>query len=107
MNRPRGRDAGIGKHGSPGGNSSGDIFLVFSTANSNPGSSSHSAVSSFDFLDDNEFDPYYLAAVQCVEEAVIDAMLAAEDMTTLRPPDRVCRALTAELPGAAPGAASR
>jgi D-aminopeptidase len=34
--------------------------------------------------------------VEAVEEAVINAMVAAEDMTTLNPPGRVCRAIDAE-----------
>ena len=30
-------------------------------------------------LDDGLFDPVYMAVVDCVEEAVVNAMLAAED----------------------------
>ena len=47
-------------------------------------------------VNDGLFDPIYLAAAEAVEEAVINALLAAEDMTTLRPPDLVCRAIDAE-----------
>ena len=44
-------------------------------------------------INDEAFDPIYLAAVEAVEEAVVNAMLAADDMTTLRPAGHVCRAL--------------
>lgn len=48
---------------------------------------------SLECLNDEVLDDVYLAAVEAVEEAVLNALVAAEDMTTLRPPDRVCRAL--------------
>lgn len=50
-----------------------------------------------DVINDEVFDPIYLAATEAIEEAVINAMLAAEDMTTLRPPDLVCRAIDAQV----------
>ncbi|UVC08014.1 P1 family peptidase [Rhizobium sp. TH2] len=71
---------GIGRNGTPGGNNSGDIFLAFSTANAHPmlyGSGGHLAV---EMVNDELLDPVYLATVDCVEEAVVNAMLAAEDM---------------------------
>jgi D-aminopeptidase len=43
------------------------------------------------------FDPYYLAAVEATEEAVLNAMLAARDFTTLKPAGKTCRALDADL----------
>ncbi len=33
-----------------------------------------------EMLNDDLFDPVYLAAVECVEEAVLNAMVAARDM---------------------------
>ena len=42
---------------------------------------------------DQGHDPIYLAAVEATDEAVVNAMLAAEDMTTLQSPRRVCRAI--------------
>lgn len=84
---------GIGRHGTPGGNLSGDIFLAFSTANPFQRGELTRGTHDFRFLADEEFDPYYLAAVEATEEAVLNAMAAAEDMTTLRPPGKICRAL--------------
>ncbi|HQU67679.1 MAG TPA: P1 family peptidase [Albidovulum sp.] len=87
---------GIGRNGTPGGNNSGDIFLAFSTANRRSRASMETGVLSFDWLSDNDFDPYYLAAVEATEEAVINAMLAAEDFETLKPAGKVCRAMRPE-----------
>ncbi|MDZ5448299.1 P1 family peptidase [Labrys sp. ZIDIC5] len=70
---------GIGRNGTPGGNNSGDIFLAFSTANARP--MLHRAPPRFgiEILNDERLDPAYLAVVDSVEEAVVNAMLAAED----------------------------
>jgi D-aminopeptidase len=84
---------GIGRGGTPGGNGSGDIFLAFSVANPMPLSRIDQAFLSFDWVNDEQCDPIYLAAVESVEEAVVNALLAAEDMTTLRPAGHICRAL--------------
>ena len=84
---------GVGRGGSPGGNNSGDIFLAFSTANRGPIPQLAPARRTFETISDELFDAIYLAAVEAVEEAVINAMLAAEDMTTLRPPGHLCRAI--------------
>ena len=87
---------GIGRGGTPGGNNSGDIFLTFSTANRGPIPQLAGARRTLEMISDEEFDPIYLAAIESIEEAVINAMLAAEDMTSLRPPGLVCRAIDAE-----------
>ena len=84
---------GIGRGGTPGGNNSGDIFLAFSTANRGPLPQLAALRRNFVMINDEAFDPIYLAAVEAVEEAVVNAMLAADDMTTLRPAGHVCRAL--------------
>jgi D-aminopeptidase len=84
---------GIGRGGTPGGNNSGDIFLAFSVANSTPVAQKVDAVRSFDWVDDEQCDSIYLAAVESTEEAVLNAMLAADDMSTIRPHAKVCRAL--------------
>jgi len=88
---------GIGRHGTPGGNNSGDIFLAFSTANPIPRAELEAGTHDLRFLADPMFDPYYLAAVEATEEAVLNAMLAAEDFTTLKPAGRICRALAADV----------
>ncbi len=84
---------GVGRGGSPGGNNSGDIFLAFSTANRGPIPQLTGPRRRFEMISDQQFDPIYMAAVESIEEAVINAMLAAEDMTTLRPPGHICRAI--------------
>ncbi len=50
----------------------------------------------FDMINDERLDPIYMAATEAIEEAIVNAMLAADDMTTLRPPGLVCRALEAD-----------
>ncbi len=87
---------GIGRHSTPGGNNSGDIFLAFSTANAIPRGRLARSEHEYRFLADEEFDPFYMAAAEATEEAVVNAMAAAEDMTTLRPPGKQCRAIDIE-----------
>lgn len=71
---------GIGRNGTPGGNSSGDIFLAFSTANTHAMAYRLPARIAVEMINDDVLDPAYLAAVESVEEAVVNAMIAAEDM---------------------------
>jgi D-aminopeptidase len=84
---------GIGRGGTPGGNSSGDIFLAISTANAMPTPELAPALWRLEAVSDDEFDPIYMAAVEAVEESVLNAMLAAEDTPTLRDPARIVRAI--------------
>ncbi len=84
---------GIGRGGTPGGNSSGDIFLAFSVANPCQPPGEWPARLRLECLDDQLCDALYLGAVEAVEEAVLNALVAARDMPTLNPPGKVCRAL--------------
>ena len=85
---------GIGRNGTPGGNNSGDIFLAFSTANDVTLKALRGGRrQAFSYMPDDCFDPFYLATVQAVEEAVVNALVAAEDMTTIKPEGSVCRAI--------------
>jgi D-aminopeptidase len=84
---------GIGRNGTPGGNGSGDMFLAFSVANPIAREEFISRPRQMACIPDEWFDPIYLATVRAVEEAIVNAMLAAEDMTTLKPPGKTCRAL--------------
>ncbi|GAB3986466.1 P1 family peptidase [Spirosoma daeguense] len=71
---------GIGKMGGVGGNSSGDIFLAFSTAN--PGVFDRKSKSkSVDMLTNDQIDPLFTATAQATEEAILNALVAAKDMT--------------------------
>lgn len=71
---------GIGRNGTPGGNNSGDIFLAFSTANAHPMAHRAAGHLPLQIVNDEPLDPVYMATVDSVEEAVVNAMLAAEDM---------------------------
>jgi D-aminopeptidase len=84
---------GIARHGTPGGNSSGDMFLAFSVANPLTGREVAQGRRAMVYTPDELFDPIYLATVRAVEEAVVNAMLAADDMSTLRPAGKICRAI--------------
>ena len=84
---------GFGRNGTYGGNSSGDIFLAFSTANAKPLPQFLPAHLSMEHINDGACDAVYLGAVECTEEAVINAMLAAEDTPEFRPGGVICKAL--------------
>jgi L-aminopeptidase/D-esterase-like protein len=84
---------GIGRHGTPGGNNSGDIFLAFSVADSQPLAVSAPLLQHVDFINPEYLDPVYLAAVESVEEAVINALLAARSMPSLKPAGHLCSAI--------------
>ncbi|MDQ3951194.1 MAG: P1 family peptidase [Gemmatimonadota bacterium] len=70
---------GVGRMGGFGGNSSGDIFLAFSTAN--PGAAAARDTARVAMLANDRINPLFYATVQATEEAIINAMLAAETMT--------------------------
>jgi L-aminopeptidase/D-esterase-like protein len=70
---------GVGRSGGMGGNSSGDIFVAFSTAN--PKAATAEAVSNVAMLPNPKMDALFSATVQATEEAILNAMLAAETMT--------------------------
>jgi len=70
---------GLGRVGSIGGNGSGDIFIAFSTAN--PGAAKPTGVASIAMLPNDRMNPLFAATIQSVEEAVINAMVAADTMT--------------------------
>ena len=84
---------GIGRNGTAGGNGSGDIFLAFSTANSVPMPFEAPPVLTLQALNDRMIDPLYEAAVQATEEAVVNAMVAAEDRVAVKPAGQVVRAI--------------
>ena len=84
---------GIGRGGTPGGNNSGDIFLAFSTANCVPLPQLAGPRLNLEMINDELLDPVFMAATESIEEAVINALLAAEDMTTLRHSGHTCRAI--------------
>lgn len=70
---------GLGRLGSWAGNSSGDLFLAFSTANA--GAGSDEGTPTLKMLPNDQIDPLFRATIDATEEAVVNAMLAAETMT--------------------------
>lgn len=70
---------GLGRNGSIAMNGSGDIFLAFSTANREAAESS--GLASVSMMANGDMDPLFEATVQATEEAVVNAMVAAETMT--------------------------
>jgi D-aminopeptidase len=89
---------GLGRDGSYSGDGSGDIFIAFSTAN--PGAVGTSGMHQISMLPNDSLDPIFLATVQATEEAVVNAMVAAETMTGINnhtvialPHDRLREAL--------------
>lgn len=69
---------GIGLTGGIGTNGSGDVFIAFSTAN--PDSFQREDFSEVVMLPNDLIDPLLEATVQSVEEAIINAIIAAETM---------------------------
>lgn len=79
---------GIARTGSPGGHYSGDLVLAFSVANEIdiPALGQHQpACFEGEYLNEAHLDVVYQAAVQAVEEAIINAMVAAETMAVVKP----------------------
>jgi L-aminopeptidase/D-esterase-like protein len=68
----------IGKMGGLGGNSSGDIFVAFSTAN--PGAASATGHPSVTFIANEGINAVFEASVQATEESIVNALVAAETM---------------------------
>jgi L-aminopeptidase/D-esterase-like protein len=71
---------GMARTGAMGGNGSGDIFLAFSTANPQAGYGDAMGISNIQALSNDHIDPLFSATSLAVEEAIINSMVAAEDM---------------------------
>ena len=69
---------GIGQVGGQGTNGSGDIFIAFSTAN--PTAFQRENFTKIDELPNDQINPLFEATIQATEEAIINAMIAAETM---------------------------
>ena len=78
---------GMGRLGSIHGNGSGDIFIAFSTANrgADAGNSDSDGsalpAANIQRLASDAMDPLFTATAEATEEAIINAMLAADTMT--------------------------
>lgn len=70
---------GLARTGSVSGNGSGDIFIAFSTAN--PGASKPTGTVDLKMMPNDLMNPLFAATVQATEEAIVNAMVAAQTMT--------------------------
>jgi D-aminopeptidase len=69
---------GVGRMGGTAAHTSGDIFLAFATGNRGLDGAGEIPVR---MLSDDEISPFYDAVIESTEEAILNAMLAAETMT--------------------------
>jgi len=93
---------GLARTGSTSGNTSGDIFIAFSTANTIPQSTSSRTVSATFVSPESTatLNPLFQAVVEATEESVLNALTKAETMTGINgnrvhalPYDRLAAAL--------------
>ncbi len=70
---------GLARNGSISGNSSGDIFIAFSTANQ--GAAQPIGLPQLTMVPNDRISPLFEATVEATEEAIINALVAAETMT--------------------------
>jgi D-aminopeptidase len=70
---------GLARTGSSSGNSSGDIFIAFSTANR--GANKEPGPNSILTISNERISPLFQATVEATEEAIVNAMVAAQSMT--------------------------
>ncbi len=70
---------GIARMGGVGGDSSGDIFVAFSTAN--PGAAVKTGHPSMTYVPNEEINPIFEATAQATEESITNALVAAITMT--------------------------
>lgn len=71
---------GVGKMGGRGENSSGDIFIAFSTANAAEASKDE-GLATLTMLPNERINALFYATAAATEEAILNAMVAAETMT--------------------------
>jgi D-aminopeptidase len=104
---------GLARTGTAGSHFSGDLFLAFSTASPGvflpetaPGRAGAGAYRQLSFLPWESLDPFFQAVVPAVEEAVVNALVANEEMTgrdghrvPALPRDRVTALLGRRWPG--------
>ncbi|MFT7280357.1 MAG: D-aminopeptidase [Cyclobacteriaceae bacterium] len=72
---------GLGRTGGIASNGSGDYVVAFSTAVKNRVSYKAEKVQAFEYLNNDQTSPLFLAAIEATEEAIINSLFAAESMT--------------------------
>lgn len=71
---------GVARMGGAGENSSGDLFIAFSTANAEAGFDP-AEVKTVRMLSNDHITPLFYAVIEATEQAILNALLAAETMT--------------------------
>jgi D-aminopeptidase len=69
----------LAKVGGIGGNSSGDIFIAFSTANK--GAANRRGSRTLEMLPNDQMDELFIATIGGTEEAILNALTSATTMT--------------------------
>jgi D-aminopeptidase len=69
---------GIARVGGMASNGSGDIFIAFSIAN--PGAARREGLATLEMLPNDRMNPLFEATVWATEEAIVNALVAAETM---------------------------
>jgi L-aminopeptidase/D-esterase-like protein len=72
---------GVALTGGYGYTTSGDIFLAFSTANPDAARGVPGKLASAGYIPDVDINPFFDAVVQATEEAILNSLVANEDMT--------------------------
>jgi L-aminopeptidase/D-esterase-like protein len=70
---------GLGRNGSIAANTSGDLFLALSTSNRHAYGATEEG--SFAYVPTERIDPLFSATVEATEEAIVNALVAADEMT--------------------------
>ena len=73
--------SGLARTGTSGSHFSGDLFLAFSTANPGAFRPDSETLRNLEFVPWEHLDPFFEAVVQATEEAVVNALVANDDMT--------------------------
>jgi L-aminopeptidase/D-esterase-like protein len=69
---------GMARDGAISGNGSGDIFIAFSTANSNAARTTGTVTLSM--IPNDRMNPLFYGVVEATEESIVNAMIAADTM---------------------------
>ena len=75
---------GVARTGTSGSHYSGDLFLALSVAGVEAAGQEPDPVSSLQYLSWSFIDPLFEAAVQATEEAIVNALVANEEMVGFR-----------------------
>jgi D-aminopeptidase len=71
----------LARTGTVGHHGSGDIFLAFSTSNQQAAKASAGEMAQMNFIPDEALDPFFKGTVEATEEAILNSLIANQDMT--------------------------